>query len=99
MQAAVFTSRKVKLSVKKPFAHAIGHNTDVRIFLKNLKNGRRASCTGLPPSREHVCTGTWTLAAQHLGMLHIQKHGNQDVFRTYRHINKACGIYILMYNI
>jgi hypothetical protein len=53
-----------RVSVKKPFAHAIGLDIVVGIFLKNHKNRKEGIAPWVAPSRECLYTGARTLAAQ-----------------------------------
>jgi hypothetical protein len=50
-QVVVFTSRKVKFSVKGPFARAIGHAIVVRIFFEKSKKRKEGIVPWVDPEQ------------------------------------------------
>jgi hypothetical protein len=99
-QTIIFTSHQVEPSAKKPFARAIGYAIYIGIFFeKIIKNRRRASCPGSPRAGSGSARVQGHLPVSLQRSCDIRKHGNREVFRSYRRMNKACNIYSLMYKI
>jgi hypothetical protein len=93
MQVVIFI-----VFVKKPFARAIGLDTDVGIFFENFRKKRGGHDRGHRALGSPRARCIFALVQRHslLSLKCFRKHVNttNDKFGTQRHVNKACNIYL-----